>query len=112
MCSLEFPDIEKQIHQRWKDRGLVVVGVNPARKAMGGESPATMRMFREQTGATFPFGFDDGSSYMELRSPQAISPFPLDVIIDRDGRIVYSSQRHDIEAMVETLENLLEKPSP
>ena len=66
-----------------------------------------MRMFREQTRVSFPLGFDTDVSYKSFRVGKAISPFPLDVIIDRQGRVVYVSRRYDLAAMEAKLAELL-----
>ena len=53
MCTLEFPELEKNIHKRYAAGDVVVVGVNPGKLMMGGESPAVVQQFMAQTGATF-----------------------------------------------------------
>jgi len=66
-----------------------------------------VRDFIEQTGVTFPVGWDDNGSYRRFRPPSGISPFPLDVVIDREGRIVYLSGEFDSEAMQRAVEQVL-----
>lgn len=109
MCSLEFPDIERTLVSRYKDRGLVVVGINPGKIMMGGESPAMVEMFARQTSISFPLGFDKGTSYKYFPYGDAISPFPLDVLIDQKGRIVYAKRKYDAAALTRAVEQLLGK---
>ena len=78
-----------------------------ARRMLGGESPAMVRMFRDQTRVTFPLGFDSDDTYRNFRVGKAISPFPLDVIIDRKGRVAYISRRYDLDSLKTTIERLL-----
>jgi hypothetical protein len=39
---------------------------------------------------------------------ESISPFPLDVVIDREGRIAYISREYDADALRQVIEQLLE----
>ena len=109
MCTLEFPELEKNLHDRYGDR-VQIVGVNPGKMMMGGESPAMVQQFVDQTGVTFPMGFDTGETYKEYARGRAISPFPLDVIIDQQGRIVYAKRMYEGDAMVAVIDELLAQP--
>ena len=109
MCGLEFPDIEKQFHKPLQSRGLEIIGVNPGKIMMGGESPAMVQMFVDQTGVTFPIGFDTAESYKSFRYGGAISPFPLDVIVDKDGTVAYVKRHYDPAAMKRVVGRLLSK---
>lgn len=73
----------------------------------GTESTATLTAFVEQTGVTFPILVDD-TTYAAYADPDgAISPFPLDVIIDAQGRIRYLRHEFDGAAMQAEIERLL-----
>ena len=85
------------------------MGINPGKIMMGGESPAMVELFARQTGVTFPVGFDKGVSYKSFATGDAISPFPLDVVIDRSGRIAYASREYDPDALAEVIGKLLAK---
>lgn len=108
MCGLEFSDLEPSFWQRYKDQGLQVIGINPG-GLFGIEGGSIMNLFREQTGVTFPIGWDRSGSYSALFQSGGtdISPFPLDVIIDKQGRVAYVSRAYDPEAMAGTIERLL-----
>ena len=108
MCGPEFSDLEASLWQPFKDAGLQLVGINPG-GLFGGDTPEIMRNFREQTGATFPMGWADDTSYSQLISGAGggLSPFPLDVIIDRDGRIAYISREYEPDAMAAIVASLL-----
>jgi hypothetical protein len=66
--------------------------------------------FIEQTGVSFPVAFDAGS-YAGFRGAggAGIAPFPLDVIIDRSGRVAYVSRKYQAAAMQTIIERLLAK---
>ncbi len=90
MCSLEFPDLEAAFWQKYKDQGLVVWGVAQG-GLRGGDTDAILRTFIEQTGVTFLVVRDTSSGYRLFRRSvleRMVSPFPLDVVIDGEGRLV------------------------
>jgi len=63
--------------------------------------------FREQTGVTFPFLIEsDSASYQAYRAGAGdqTTPYPLDVIIDRDGIVRYLRGEYDDAAMRDVLE--------
>ena len=48
------------------------------------------------------------TTYFDYGDPEgAISPYPLDVIIDREGNIAYLRREFDAEAMIMTIDRLL-----
>jgi peroxiredoxin len=106
VCGLEFPDLETAFWQEYRDRDLVVIGVD-AGGLYGGDTPKLLAEFVEQTGVTFPIGWDDNDSYNQLRPSGGVSPFPVDVIIDKEGRIQYLEPQFDAEAMRAVVERLL-----
>ena len=108
MCGLEFSDIEPSFWQAFKGDGLVVVGINPG-GLFGGDTADIMEQFREQTGATFPIGWDTSSSYSRFAAAGggAISPFPLDVVIDSAGTVRYVSREYEPTEMRAIIELLL-----
>lgn len=62
-----------------------------------------------QTGVTFPVGYDLNGSYQTLKAAlvNPTSPYPVDVIVDRQGLIAYMSGEYDPEAMRAKVEQLL-----
>lgn len=73
----------------------------------GGESQATISAFRDQTGVTFPLLLGD-TTYSQYASPDGeISPYPLDVIVDKTGTIRYVRRQYDGPGMQAIIEQLL-----
>jgi hypothetical protein len=107
------PDIEDRFWKKYKDRGLVVVGANPGgRGGLRGE-PSTddlggVQRFTERLGVTYRVGLEQTGNYVafadNFRGP---NPFPIDVIVDRDGKIAYVAREYDPEAMSAVIERLL-----
>jgi hypothetical protein len=85
---------------------VVVLGLSGS-GLFGGESAATVEAFRDQTGVTFPLLLGDTTSGLYVSGEGAISPYPIDVIIDRNGVIASVRRQYDGAAMQATLEALL-----
>ena len=109
MCSLEFPDLDLAVFQKYRDRGVRVIGVNPDPKLAGGETAATLTLFAQQTRVSFPLGVDADKSYQHFSRGGAISPFPLDVVVDRQGKLAYVSREYDAAALTRVIDELLQK---
>ncbi|MBV1857298.1 MAG: peroxiredoxin family protein [Nannocystaceae bacterium] len=106
MCTLEFPELETRIRQQYPEDDVIVLGIS-GRGLFGNESTATLSAFVEQTSVQFPILRGD-TSYFDYADPDgAISPFPLDVVVGRDGSIAYLRREFDADAMVATIERLL-----
>ncbi|HXG66496.1 MAG TPA: redoxin domain-containing protein [Blastocatellia bacterium] len=76
-CRIEMPHLEK-LHREYKDKGLVVLGVND-------EDAATARAFLKSKGYTFPTLVDDKREVSELYEVESI---PTVFVINREGKIV------------------------
>lgn len=76
-CKTEMPALERQ-YQRFKDKGLVIVGINI------GESPIVVEPFVQSVGVTFPIWLDSERIVTQL---YRISPIPHTFFIDKDGII-------------------------
>jgi len=108
VCSLEFPDLEASFWQAFRHRGLVVWGVAEG-GLRGGDTDAILRNFVGQTGVTFPV-VRDRRSYRIFRSGVSTpmpSPFPLDVLIDRQGRVVSIRGAWDADALAREVDAAL-----
>lgn len=107
MCGLEFPDLETAFWQVYAADGLLVVGVNTT------DSEDTLQQFVEQTGVTFPVGWDVEESYAAFKAAEdGISPYPLDVVVDRAGKITYLSREYDSGALQAAVEAALADVDP
>ena len=63
--------------------------------------------FAEYTGATFPIMYDGDGTYAHYNHDEATAPYPLDVIIDRDGIVAYVSTHYEPDAMEAVIRDLL-----
>ncbi|MDF2724898.1 MAG: thiol-disulfide oxidoreductase [Paenibacillus sp.] len=77
-CIRELPAIQRQ-YEKWKDQGLVVLGVNLD------ESRVTVQSFVKQTGVTYPILFDKD---LLMRDRFAVRYYPTSFFIDKSGQII------------------------
>lgn len=67
-----------------------------------------VRAFVDKLGVSYDAGLEQTDTYRALTENFAGSnPFPVDVIVDRDGIIVYIAREYDPDAMAEVIEGLL-----
>lgn len=98
-CKEELPLIEK-LHQEFKDKGLVVLGIN-------NEEKATVEKFVKENNITFPILMD---SQWKVSESYDVSAIPRVFLIDKEGKIVkdilgYSPENEKI--LREAIEKLL-----
>lgn len=104
VCRKEMPHIEKDIWLPLKDKGLVLIGVNR------GEPIDKVIDFAKNMGTTYPLAFDEKSEIFELYAHKSAG-ITRNVIIDRDGKIVFLTrlfEEEEFKQMIEVIENLLE----
>jgi thiol-disulfide isomerase/thioredoxin len=79
-CKESFPWLNK-IHQKYKDQGLVVVGINVDKEKSKADE------FLKEHPAQFPIFFNaDGS----LAKKFGVKGMPYSVIIDKKGQVIHS----------------------
>ncbi|MFT3740602.1 MAG: redoxin domain-containing protein [Breznakibacter sp.] len=82
VCRKEMPHIEQQIWQAYKDKGLVVVGIDRD------EPLETLKTFAQQTGITYPLALDPNADIFGLYADKKAG-VTRNVLIDKDGKIVF-----------------------
>lgn len=95
MCSPELPDLETSIVAPFDDPDLVAWLVN-----VGERYDEAMR-FARQGDLTLPIVLDERQEHYDrfYVREDGFAPFPLHVVVNRDGEIVYLSQTYDAEAL-------------
>lgn len=88
VCREEMPHLEKDIWQAYKDKGLVLIGVDrdePLEKVKG---------FHQVMNISYPLALDPGADIFG-RFANKKSGVTRNVVIDRDGKIVYLTRLYD-----------------
>ena len=99
-CREETPSME-QLHQRLKDRGLMLLGVSVDKSA------DKYKAFLKRYNVTFPTSHDPGKSVSDSYSTYR---YPETYIIGRDGRVVekiVGRKNWTDESFIKTLQGML-----
>jgi len=99
------PDIEEHFWSKYKDQGLEVVALNAHDQL---EQIGEVKEFCGTLGISFPAGLEETKTYQALtQNFVGPNPFPVDVIVGKDGKIAYVTREYDPEAITEVIEKLL-----
>jgi peroxiredoxin len=105
VCGNQLPDLEARFWQKYKDRGLVMVSLN-AHDA--DERTGEVHQYADNIRVTFPLGLEQTQAYAALtRNFVGFNPFPVDVVVGKDGKIAYIAREYDPDALVKIIEKLL-----
>lgn len=91
----------------------MVVGINPGGRGGVSGGPSTddlggVQRYTENLGVTFPIGLEQTANYVPyVQNYRGANPFPVDIIVDRDGKMVYIAREYEPEAMTAIIEKLL-----
>jgi peroxiredoxin len=95
--------MEKNFWQKYRDRGLVVMGVNAQERG----NPAVLaRQFVTRHGVTYPTLMDTEE---EMTNTYRIEAFPTIALLDRKGNLRYLKSGYDEESLTPLVEALLEE---
>jgi hypothetical protein len=105
VCGGQLPDVEARFWQKYRDRGLQVVSLN-AHDGM--DRIGEVDQYVDNLKLSFALGLETSTTYRRLTQNFAgANPFPVDVIVGKDGRIAYIAREYDPDAMIEVVERLL-----
>lgn len=69
------------------------------------EDMAKLRRFRGVLGVEYPVGVETTDTYRQLtRRFEGLNPFPVNVVVGKDGRIAYIAREYDPEALTAAIE--------
>lgn len=107
VCATQLPDIEARFWQRYRRDGLTVVALNAHDDL---EQIGEVGAYCEYLDLTFELGLEQSQTYAGITENfSGLNPFPVDVIIDRQGIIRYIAREYDPDAMTEVIERLLDE---
>jgi len=101
VCPSEVSDIEREIWQRYRDRGVVVWGI------VSQDTRAQASRFVRQMGLTFPVLFDANATVLDRfgRLRHSFSTiYPQDWIVGVDGKVSYVNAGYEPDEMRAVLE--------
>jgi hypothetical protein len=99
------PDIENRFMKKYGDKiAIVAIDAN-------GDSIDGVQKFVNHLHATYPIGLEDPSTktYSALNQRfKGANPFPVDVVVDRNGKIVYVAREYDPNGITAAIDALLQ----
>lgn len=104
VCRKEMPVIEKEIWKIYKDKGLVLIGIDRD------EPLEVVQEFAKKMGITYPLALDPEAGVF-AKFAHIKSGITRNVIIDKNGKIVFLSrlfERREFDEMKEVIRKLLE----
>ncbi|AUX43340.1 alkyl hydroperoxide reductase [Sorangium cellulosum] len=106
VCANHLPDTEERFWQKYKDQGLQIVALNPRESV---EQIGQVQTYCDNIKVTFPVGLEEtASTYSAVTSNfPGPNPFPVDVIVGKDGIVRYATHEYDPDAMTAVIEQAL-----
>ncbi len=103
MCGPEFSDLDSAVHQKYQGQDVQVLGLNS-----GGDNYVDLLSFMSATQIQFPVLRDASTEYSHYRQTGAVSPYPLDYVIDRGGRVAYFDTEYNPDVITAVIDSLLQ----
>jgi hypothetical protein len=100
------PDFEQRFWRTYRDQGLSVVALNAHDElAAIGE----VEDFCSNLGLTYPVGLEEETdTYGAITANfEGLNPFPVTVLVDREGTIRYIAREYDADTITELVEEVL-----
>jgi peroxiredoxin len=101
-CNAEAPHLEKAFWQKYRGRGVVIVGVNTGER---GQQAQLARQFRDKHALTYPILLDAG----DVSQKYGVTAFPTNVVIDRKGIVRTVEIGFNPDGLSATLNSLIGK---
>jgi len=106
VCREEMPHLEKDVWQAYKDKGLVLIGVDRD------EPLEKVTAFHKDMKISYPLALDPGADIFG-RFANKKSGVTRNVVIDREGKIAYLTRLYDKQefaSMLKAIDVLVKKP--
>ena len=103
VCRQEMPHLEKEVWQRYKDEGLVLIGIDRD------EPLEVVQKFIKEIGVTYPLALDPGADHFAKFAPKKAG-VTRNIVIDKSGRIAFLTRLFDeaeFREMIALIETLL-----
>ncbi len=103
VCRLEMPHLEKDVWDTFKDKGVILIGINKD------EPKEIVLQFQKDMGTTYPLALDPGANIFGLFADKE-SGVTRNVVIDQSGKIVFLTrlfEEEEYKKMLTVIESLL-----
>ena len=103
VCILEMPHLEKDVWQAFKDKGVLLIGVDRD------EPLETVIQFQKEMKTTYPLALDPGADIFGLFADKK-SGVTRNIVIDQKGKIVFLTrlfEEQEYQAMIQVIKKLI-----
>ncbi len=103
VCKKEMPHIEKEIWQKFKDKGLKLYGIDLR------EDKKAVKKFAKSTKITYPLVLDNDGKIFSLYTSKNAG-VTRNILIDKNGKIVFLTRlfdRKEFNELIKTIEKQL-----
>lgn len=103
VCRQEMPHLEKDVWQAYKGKGLILIGIDRD------EPLEKVQHFQQEMKISYPLALDPGAGIFG-RFANKKSGVTRNVVIDKDGKIVYLTRLYDTQefaSMLKTVDALV-----
>ena len=101
-CQDEMPQLDKNIWQAYKDKGVMVLGINLQ------EDLGQVKLFAVNNGISFRLSIDStGDVFRAYAGGTDVANVPYNVIIDKEKKIRYSQTGYEENEMIALIDELL-----
>lgn len=105
--------MEDQFWQPYKDKGLQIIAIDPG--GLGGvnggastDDMAGVQAYISHLAVTYPVGLEETANYtLYKQNFVGQNPFPVDIIVDKNGIIRYLAREYDAPTMLQVVDELL-----
>jgi hypothetical protein len=107
------PDIENRFWTKYQSQGLKLIAIDPGGKGgLSGmastDSILGVQAFANNLQVTYPVGLEDTMNYQGYAANYpGPNPFPVDILVGKDGKIAYIAREYDPMTMESVLQTLL-----
>ena len=105
VCIQEMPHLEEDVWQRFKDNGLVLIGIDRD------EPLEVVKEFQKKVGTTYPLALDPGAKHFS-KFAHKNSGVTRNIVIDKDGKIAFLTRlfdRQEYQAIIDKIELLIKQ---
>ena len=109
MCGLELPDLQQQFADVYGPQGLYTIALDP--DADDYENVDAVAAFVANQGVNLPVAVEETAITPTYSTIEGVhdgaNPYPVDILVDRDGIIRYISREYDPVGLHAKVQELL-----
>ena len=105
VCIQEMPHLEKEVWNAYKDKGLMLIGIDRD------EPLDVVEKFQEKVGTTYPIALDPGAKHFS-KFAHINSGVTRNIVIDKNGKIVFLTRlfdKEEFQAMINKIDLLIQE---